>query len=111
MISFKTPYLPSEVGYDSERLEVLNRHFAKMLEANELQSANYCLSRDGKIFANTAMGKLSYKEEDERPVQPDTMWRMVGCALINAWENSSRSSKLRLLTRSTLPIYSHIPRV
>lgn len=73
MISFKTPYLPSEVGYDSERLEVLNRHFAKMLEANELQSANYCLSRDGKIFANTAMGKLSYKEEDERPVQPDTI--------------------------------------
>ena len=73
MISFSTPFKPSEVCYNSERLEVLNQHFHKMIEANELQSANYCLSRYGKVFANTAMGKLSYKEDDSRPVQPDTI--------------------------------------
>lgn len=73
MISFKTPYTPEEVDFDGSRLEVLNKHFIKIMEAGEIQSANYCLSRDGKVFANTALGKLSYKVEDDRPVQPDTI--------------------------------------
>lgn len=73
MIRSDTPYLPSEVGYDKERLTVLDNHFRKMIEKNEILSANYCLSRDGKIFANAAMGKLSYREDDDRPLQPDTI--------------------------------------
>lgn len=77
MISFKTPYLPQDVGYNGERLEVLNRHFINMIEAKELQAANYCLARDGKVFANTAIGKLSYKQEDDRPLKPDTVQNLA----------------------------------
>lgn len=73
MINFKTPFTPDNVGYDGERLKVLNGHFLKMVEEKELQGAAYCLSRDGKIFAHSALGRLSYKENDEILLQPDTI--------------------------------------
>ena len=73
MISLSTPFSPFDVGYNGDRLSILNDHFNKMIKANEIQSANYCLSRDGKVFANTAIGKLSYKESDDRPLRPDTI--------------------------------------
>lgn len=77
MISFKTPFSPKDVGYQEERLTLLNSHFTKMIGAKELQAANYCLCRDGKVFANTAIGKMSYKEDDDRPQQPDTIQRLA----------------------------------
>ncbi|HZK34235.1 MAG TPA: serine hydrolase domain-containing protein [Bacillota bacterium] len=77
MIRFETPYLPADVDYNQDRLRVLENHFQRMMDADELLSANYCLSREGKIFANAAMGKLSYKEEDERQLQPDTIQRIA----------------------------------
>ena len=52
-------------------MSVLDRHFQKMIDANELLSANYCLSEMAK-FANAAIGKLSYKD-DNRKLQPDTI--------------------------------------
>jgi len=73
MINFETPFMPGEVGYNGDRLKVLNNHFLKMMKANELQAANYCFSRDGKVFANTAIGKLSYKESEDSLLQPDTI--------------------------------------
>jgi CubicO group peptidase (beta-lactamase class C family) len=73
VIYAETPYSPADVGYDEERLSVLHKHFQKMIDANEILSANYCLSRDGKVFANAAMGKLSYREDDDRQLQPDTI--------------------------------------
>jgi CubicO group peptidase (beta-lactamase class C family) len=73
MIRSDTPYLPADVNYDKERLTVLDKHFKKMIEKNEILSANYCLSRDGKIFANAAIGKLSYREDDNRQLQTDTI--------------------------------------
>lgn len=73
MISFETPFSPCDVGYNADRLAVLNNHFNKMIEAKEIQAANYCLSRDGKVFANTATGKLSFRENDDRLLQPDTV--------------------------------------
>lgn len=73
MIRYETPYLPEDVNYDKERLPVLDKHFTKMIDANEILSANYCLSRDGKVFANAALGKLSYREDDDRQLQPDTI--------------------------------------
>lgn len=73
MIHSETPYLPTDLDYNEERLSVLDKHFQKMIDANEIQSANYCLSRNGKVFANTAIGKLSYREDDDRQLQPDTI--------------------------------------
>lgn len=76
MISFSTPYTPEEAGYDGQRLNVLNEHFLKMMEKNEIQGASYCLSLEGKVFADTAVGKLSCSETDERPLKPDTIHRI-----------------------------------
>jgi CubicO group peptidase (beta-lactamase class C family) len=73
MIYSRTDCLPADAGYDEERLEVLNKHFQKMIDADEILSANYCLSREGKVFANAAMGKLSYRDDDDRLLQPDTI--------------------------------------
>jgi len=51
---------PDEVGYDEKKLEALNKHYAKLIECGTLQGASYLISRKGKIFARTAMGKLRY---------------------------------------------------
>jgi CubicO group peptidase (beta-lactamase class C family) len=48
-----------------------------MIAKKELVSGSYCLSRENKIFADTAMGKLSFIEEDERPFKPDTIFRIA----------------------------------
>lgn len=77
MINFATPFLPSDVNYNEERLGILNNHFTKMIEAKELQAASYCLAREGKVFAHTALGKLCYREDDERAMQPDTIHRIA----------------------------------
>lgn len=77
VISYETPYLPADVDYNEDRLRVLDKHFQKMMDKGELLSANYCLSRGGKIFANTALGKLSYREDDKRPLKPDTIQRIA----------------------------------
>jgi CubicO group peptidase (beta-lactamase class C family) len=73
MINFDTTFSPGDVGYNGERLNILNNHFGKMIDANELQGASYCLARDGKVFATASIGKISYKENDDRPMQPDTI--------------------------------------
>ncbi len=77
MVRFNTPYSPADAGYNGDRLNVLDRHFRKMMDADEIQSANYCLSRDGKVFANNATGKFCYREDDDRPLQPDTIQRIA----------------------------------
>lgn len=76
MISAKTPFSPEEVGYDGKRLNILNSHFVKMVEKKEIQGAAYSLAIDGKVFSNTALGKFSYRESDERPLKPDTIYRI-----------------------------------
>ncbi len=76
MISEKTPFTPADAGYNSERLTVLNDHFQAMFEKKEIQGASYCLARDGKIFASTAVGKFSFRDTDERLLKPDTIHRI-----------------------------------
>lgn len=71
MICYQTPYRPEDVNYDGSRFEVLNKHFEKMIEKDQLQGATYCLSRDGKVFANAAIGRYCYRPEDTRELTPD----------------------------------------
>jgi CubicO group peptidase (beta-lactamase class C family) len=73
MISYATRFRPDEVGYDPVRIDALNRHFEDMIAKKKIFSANYCMARDGKVFANTAFGRLSFREEDERELKPDTI--------------------------------------
>jgi len=77
MISYKTMYAPEDVGYDPSRIEVLNKHFQDLIDKKKIISANYCMARDGKIFADTAIGRLSYREDDSRELKPDTIQRIA----------------------------------
>jgi len=69
----KTDCKPSEVGYDEQRLDVLNRHLQRVIDDGEIQCATYCVSRKGKVFAHGAVGKKSFRKDDNTPVQPDSM--------------------------------------
>ena len=69
----KTECTPGEIGYDENRLAVLNGHFQKLIDDGEIQCATYCVSRKGKIFAHGAVGKKSFRKDDNTPVQPDSI--------------------------------------
>ena len=77
MKSISTPYRPEEVGYDPSRVEAVTKHFEDMVAKKKVQCANYCLVRDGKVFAYNAVGKLSYREEDTREAFPDMIIRIA----------------------------------
>lgn len=77
VIKKETPFTPEEAGYEAERLEVLNHHFQEMVDKKELISGSYCLSHEGKVFADNALGSLSYEEEDTRLFEPDTIFRIA----------------------------------
>jgi serine-type D-Ala-D-Ala carboxypeptidase len=77
MIGFKTEFAAGDVGYDESRLDTLNQFFEQYIAKKVIISANYCLARDGKIFANNALGKLSFREEDTRELKPDTIQRIA----------------------------------
>ncbi len=102
MISFQTEYSPEEVGYDEGRLVTLNRLFEDLIKRKILISANYCLARDGKVFANNAAGKLSFREEDARELRPDTIQRIASITKLTAataiWQ-LAEDGKLRVNQR------------
>jgi len=77
MILFKTDFTSKEVGYEESRINAINDLFEAHIREKKIISANYCLARDGKVFANNAIGKLSYREEDVREVSPDTLQRIA----------------------------------
>lgn len=77
MISLETRYKPVDVGYDESRIDALNKHFEALVEKKQIIAASYCLARDGKVFAYNSVGKLSYREEDNRELRPDTIIRIA----------------------------------
>lgn len=77
MIRFDTSFKPNDVDYDDSRIGAIDQMFEDLIDRKKILSANYCLARDGKIFANNALGKLSYREDDTRQLQPDTIQRIA----------------------------------
>ena len=73
MVSGKCQCAPSDVDYDLSRLEAVNRHLQRLIDSNDLQAASYCLTRDGKVFADNALGKLSFRKDDPREMRPDSI--------------------------------------
>ncbi len=73
MIISETKHAPADVGYDGSRLDAVNRHFQRLIDAKELFGACYSLSRDGKTFASASFGRLSFREDDPREMRPDTV--------------------------------------
>jgi len=65
---------PEEAGYDSRRLEILDRHYGDLIERRKIQCAGYLLSRGGKVFAWKSLGRLSY--EGDKPLLPNSLRRM-----------------------------------
>lgn len=56
---------PEDVGYDGAKLEALNEHYAKLIESGTLQGASYLISKNGHIFARSAMGKLRHTADSQ----------------------------------------------
>lgn len=73
----KVPFTPEEAGYQGERFSVLEKHFDKLLDEKKIVSASYCLSRNQKVFVDNGMGSFSYQEDDNKPFQPDTIFRIA----------------------------------
>ncbi len=68
--------LPEETGYDSSRLEALNRHLERIIEQKVICGAAYCISHKGKIIASASIGarnKVDYSDL----MQPDTVFRIA----------------------------------
>jgi len=69
----KTDCKPKEVGYDEQRLDVLNRHMQRVIDDGEIQCSTYCVSRKGKVFAHGVVGNKSFRKNDNTPVKPDSI--------------------------------------
>lgn len=67
---------PEEVHFDESRLEVLNRHMQSMIDRGMIWSGSYCLARYGKVFADTALGKLARPWQERERFQPDTFFEL-----------------------------------
>jgi len=69
----KTEATPAEIGYDAERLDVLNKHLQKIIDDGKIMCAMYCLSRKGKVFAHASLGKKTYRAENPDLAQPNSI--------------------------------------
>ncbi len=78
----KTQVKPSEINYDADRLDEVNAHFERLIKKNWIQAAMYKLSRDGKLFANAAIGKQSYLPEDKRELNDNTIFQIYSISKI-----------------------------
>jgi len=73
MLQGKTDCSPAEAGYNEKRIDVLNKHLQRIIDDGEIQCATYCISRRGKVFAHGAVGKKSFRKEDNTLVEPDAI--------------------------------------
>ena len=67
---------PEETGYDSSRLEVLHKHFDKLIDEGVINGAQYTIAHKGKIIANAAIGGGSFVD-DKVLMQPDQPFHLA----------------------------------
>lgn len=79
----KTEVAPSEVQYDESRIEHLNKHFQMLIDEGEIQCAQYCLTRNGKVFAHNAIGPINYKDS-KTPLLTDSIQSIASVTKIFA---------------------------
>ena len=63
-----------EVGFDAERLERIDRHFARYVEEGQLPGWLIVVTRRGKVAHLSSCGHADV--EAGRPVEVDTLWRI-----------------------------------
>lgn len=54
----KVSITPEDVGYDSNKLDILNEYYQNLVDNEVIQGASYLISRNGKVFARNSLGKL-----------------------------------------------------
>jgi CubicO group peptidase (beta-lactamase class C family) len=74
MSELKAEVDPAEVGFDSERLERLDRHFARYVDDGRLPGWLIAVSRQGRLAHVSCRGSRDL--EAGLPVQTDTLWRI-----------------------------------
>lgn len=62
---------PEEVMYDAARLDVLNHHIQSLIDEHIILSGSYCLWRQGKVFADAALGNLACEWQGRRKFMPE----------------------------------------
>src|SRR3954449_4905536 len=65
---------PSELGFDADRLERIDRHFARYVDDGRLPGYLAVVARDDRIAHVAAAGKRDL--ESGAPVELDTLWRI-----------------------------------
>lgn len=70
-------FTANEANYDGDRLEILDEHFRKMLKKEEILCAGYALSRNGKMFANNALGDLDYSDRGGKKLLPTSQFAIA----------------------------------
>ena len=76
VINAECDTLPEEVNYDSSRLEVLNRHIQGLIDEKLIWSGSNCLWRNGKVFADAAIGELACLWQGRTKFMPDTFFEI-----------------------------------
>src|SRR3954452_2509181 len=74
MADLKVEVEAEEVGFDAERLERIDRHFAKYVDDGRLPGWLIIVSRGGQIAHLSTYGRRDI--EADQPVQVDTLWRI-----------------------------------
>ncbi len=67
---------PLAVGYDVSRLDILNKHIQSLIDEGLIWSGSYCLWKNGKVFANAAIGSLAVEWQGREKVLPDTLFEL-----------------------------------
>jgi len=68
---------PQEASFRPEALLRLEQHFQMLVQDSKVQCASYLLAKDGKIFASGALGRRTYKENDDSPMRLDSIRRIA----------------------------------
>jgi CubicO group peptidase (beta-lactamase class C family) len=65
---------PAEAGFDAERLQRIDRHFARYVDDGRLAGWLAVIARDGRVVHVARAGLRDV--EAGLPVEPDTVWRI-----------------------------------
>ena len=65
---------PAEAGFDAQRLQRIDRHYARYVDDGKLAGFLAVIARDGRIV-HVARGGLADVEAN-KPVREDTLWRI-----------------------------------
>lgn len=71
-----TDTTPLDVGYDVSRLDMLNKHIQSLIDDGLIWSGSYCLWKNGKVFANAAIGSLAVEWQGRKKFLPDTLFEI-----------------------------------